>query len=1376
MTFSWTKISEPFDPKTIKDHYTILVVGSGYGAGVAAARLASKDPNRTLAVLERGREIAPGEYPHEPNTALAEMQTTLSHTGQRIGKADRLYDMRVGDDVNVLLGCGLGGTSLINANVAIEPDKRIYANWPKPYRDDPDLLDDYFDRARDMLGSTPYPNGRRLPKLDAIERVAEGMKQPFLRPDINVTFKPGANKAGVFQPECNNCGDCVSGCNTGSKNTVLMNYLPYAKRNGASIFTGVEVQHVTRSADDTVWEVSVLNTVRDEAIAPPTVITADVVVLGAGALGSTEILWKSKSAGLDLSDQLGERFSTNGDVWAFGYNANMPVETDGKTERAPVYCVGAGVNVNAEFTPLPGPQFRPGPCITGMVDLRDPDKPLEDGLIIEEGAMPGALAAGYATVFPMLNALLGDPFRYGDTDVRLKDLKKMSTGISKDLTKIADWAYKGPVSRTVPYLVMSHDDSAGQLCMQSGHVTVKWPKAGQDSAFLKDAKALKLASDAIQAEYMPNPFWQDALGDRVVAVHPLGGCIMGDTAADGVVNADCQVFDGAGSLHEGLFVVDGAVLPRAVGVNPHLTITAVAERAVEVLAKDHNWSINLRDLPQIPVDLSGQVPDYLIEMFGSTLDGLSQIKQAIDNRMWELARMMLKGLWRQILDFYDKHMPDEYKKKMPLADVSTFIAIMGTDEALEDISGPILNTLIGDLKPIYEDLKSGHTAEALSKVEAVVGDFSPPATLPETMVGRITPVGPDTSEALFDPYEAAGTGPQNASFNGEMHTEKIKTAITPGSDGAAITNATVELGHLGATFNVVDGTFKFLFPDDNAIESWDMIYEGRLVDPNKQNEDLYFYGFKTLQQRGQSHWWKDLTELRVRISDKDRKNVVARGLLRVTFEEALKQSNAITIGYDTYTLGFLAYSGYRDIKTTATKTPKDLPKLAKSEDLRVKFAYAAMVAVNYMSGDKKGTDTVAGYFAAQVFARMGSLVLRTYGGLASYMMNFPALEAGERMRPAKGLPKPTVHFAETEPDIHVKLTRYQGGKKGPVILAGGFGTKASSFALSTVDTSIVEMLTDAAYDVWLFDYRGSGDLDASLAPFTLDDVAQKDWPAAIDLVTAYSGKQDVQCLVHCIGSMSCFMAVMSGEKRIRTILSSQLGPHAITNWFNYARGDSNLADWFVNGVPENFVDALSLPKHVAKKMKEGLDVIDPRSPSLPLGPETKRQRKAREEFDNFFDVMLYNFPKFIHEDCKSPTCHRINFIFGPSFRHAQLNEATHNAIRHMFGPLSTTPFTQISKIFETGHAISMDGQTDYFAHPEWLRFPIHFIAGGRNQEMLPESSLRTLNWLQTANPKHKDLYSRKVYPAYGHMDCFIGKDASEHIFGDLIEFLDKTAE
>ena len=65
---------------------------------------------------------------------------------------------------------------------------------------------------------------------------------------------------------------------------------------------------------------------------------------------------------------------------------------------------------------------------------------------------------------------------------------------------------------------------------------------------------------------------------------------------------------------------------------------------------------------------------------------------------------------------------------------------------------------------------------------------------------------------------------------------------------------------------------------------------------------------------------------------------------------------------------------------------------------------------------------------------------------------------------------------------------------------------------------------------------------------------------------------------------------------------------------------------------------------------------------------------------------------------------------------------------------------------------------------------------GRNQEMLPESSLRTLNWLQTANPKHKDLYSRKVYPAYGHMDCFIGKDASEHIFGDLIEFLDKTAE
>lgn len=1379
MTFPWTKISEPFDPDTIGKHYTVLVIGSGYGAGVAAARLASKDPDRTLAVLERGREFVPGEFPHELRTAKDEMQTTLSQNGQRIGSSDALYDMRVGDDVNVLVGCGLGGTSLINANVAIEPDKRIYAKWPKPFRDNPDELDPYFDRAREMLGSNPYPEGRHLPKLDAIEKVAKGMKKPFMRPDINVTFKAQANKAGIFQPACNNCGDCVSGCNYGSKNTVQMNYLPYAKANGAALFTGADVQSVTRSKDGKTWEVAVLKTVRDEKIEPPTIITADVVILGAGALGSTEILWKSKSAGLDLSDQLGERFSTNGDVWAFGYNANMPVEIDGKKERAPVYCVGVGSNVDQHKEPLPGPEFHPGPCITGMVDLRDADKPVEEGLIIEEGVMPGALAAGYATVYPMMNALMGDPFRFGDTDQRLQDLKDMSTDLASDPSKIADWAYKGPVSRTVPYLVMSHDASEGQLAMQSGHITVKWPKAGYDTAFLRDAEALRLASDAVQAEYMPNPLWQNPLGDRLVAVHPLGGCSIGDTVKDGVINPDCEVFQSSGELHSGLFVVDGAALPRAVGVNPHLTITAVAERAVEALATARGWSINLDDVAAdtapLP-DISSDFPlDIVVQMLGEVLDGLKQIQQAIDNRMWELADMLLKGLWRQVLETYNKSVSDWTKRLFPLTDVNGFIAVMGGAYALENITGPIIDTLLKDLTPIYEDLKGKNLAEAAGRFEKAMGDFSPPATLPETMVGRITAAAKEMADDVFDAYEAAGTGEDNAAFTGKMRTERIKSSITPGKGGAAITEATLRLDHLGTTFKIKDGTFEFLIPDKETVESWQMIYEGRLLDTAGRHDDLHFRGFKTLEQRGNSHWWKDLTDLRVDIRPLDSDTVVARGMLRVTFEEALRQSNGIEIGYEYENLKGSAIKVYKDIKHKAMRDRSGLPTLIKDKAFRVDCVQAALFAADGASSSTV-RDMVAGYYAAQVFARMGGLVLRTYGGLASYMMNFPALEAGKKMPLAKGLPRPSTHFAETEPDVHVKLTRYQGGTKGPVILAGGFGTNASSFALGTVDTSLVKMLTDAEYDVWLFDYRGSGDLKASLDPFNLDDVAQKDWPAAIDLVTAYSGKKNVQCLVHCIGSMTCFMAAMAGETRIRTILSSQLGPHAITNWFNYMRGDSNLADWVANGVPDDIADALPLKKKMKAIAKAGLPVIDPRSPSLPLGPETKHERKAREDFDNSVDVMLYNFPKFIHEDCKSPTCHRINFIFGPSFRHAQLNEATHNAIRHMFGPLSTTPFIHISKIFETGRAVSMDGKTDYFAHPERLRFPIHFIAGGKNQEMLPESSLRTLNWLQNKNPKQRDLYSRTVYPEYGHMDCFIGKNASKEIFRDLIEHLDKTAE
>ncbi len=208
-----------------------------------------------VCVLERGKEFQPGEYPNNLKSALSELQADLPdrHRGSPTG----LYDLRLNKGINVFLGCGLGGTSLVNANVSLRAEPRIFDDhkWPPELRDDSKgRLEDGYRRAEEMLKPTPYPTDfPTLPKLRALERSATHLNERFYRPPINVTFKDGPNHVGVQQQACKLCGDCISGCNYGAKNTVLMNYLPDAKNHGAEIYTQVSVRrrgYVNRCVND----------------------------------------------------------------------------------------------------------------------------------------------------------------------------------------------------------------------------------------------------------------------------------------------------------------------------------------------------------------------------------------------------------------------------------------------------------------------------------------------------------------------------------------------------------------------------------------------------------------------------------------------------------------------------------------------------------------------------------------------------------------------------------------------------------------------------------------------------------------------------------------------------------------------------------------------------------------------------------------------------------------------------------------------------------------------------------------------------------------------------------------------------------------------
>lgn len=543
---------------TMKPHYTAVVIGSGYGASIAACRLARA--GQTVCLLERGRELLPGEYPNDPIHAIEEFQFHLPGKDV-IGRQTGMFDLRVNEDINVTLGCGLGGTSLINANVAVEPEPRVFNDprWPKALRDDvADGLQKGYKRANAMLQPTPYPNEVPLPKLAAQQKSAAQTGGKFTVPPIAVTFKDRNNAAGVFQNACTLCGDCCSGCNVGAKNTLVMNYLPEAARHGAEIFTQTLVRSVRRDGNQWAVDYSAALDPKGPYDTRTRSVTADIVVIGAGALGSTEILLRSRSVGLATSDVLGDRFTGNGDVLGFAFNSETKING-----------MGWGHNPPGVVPPV-------GPCITTLIDLRE-QPTLEDGFVIEEGSIPGAVAG-----------LIEGPLALAAGVSAANSVSE----IERLATTMLFGPYRGALNMTQTYLVMSHDDGAGRMELVDDKLRIHWPGVGSQPIFEKVNAKLTKAADALDGTYVPNPVWNSALlRHALVTVHPLGGCVMGDSAERGVVNDRLQVYSGAAGthVHPGLYVMDGAVIPRPLGVNPFLTISAVAERAMALMAAERGW-------------------------------------------------------------------------------------------------------------------------------------------------------------------------------------------------------------------------------------------------------------------------------------------------------------------------------------------------------------------------------------------------------------------------------------------------------------------------------------------------------------------------------------------------------------------------------------------------------------------------------------------------------------------------------------------------------------------------------------------------------------------------------------------------------------------
>jgi len=547
-----TRLSRPVE--AIKGRYDVIVVGSGYGGGVTASRLSRA--GKRVCVLERGREILTGEFPSK----FPDLKNEFQVRGKSLatGPDSAIYDVRLGADMHVLVACGLGGGSLVNAGVSLRPDRRVFADdaWPGQIAQD-GLLDEGYRRAEQWIRPQSDPRASEMTKYKVLDKARAASGYELVAPRVAVSFEANTNAAGIEQPACTRCGDCCAGCNVGAKNTVALTYLPDAARHGAEIFSGIKVRHLAR-APAGGW------LVHADAGGKAFVLEAPVVVLAAGTLGSTEILLRSREKGLALSDKLGTRFSANGDIIAFGYGAKTKVNAVGVGHPAKVQ----GLEIGA--------------AVSGQLEIRDAAN-FANELAVQEGALPSAFAPVLPVMFLPNGRLLGA-------------LQSLINGV-----------YNGPFASLQTFFAVSHDSAAGRFSLDDDRLSLAWPGAKDEPVYARLDRVLSELVAESGGDYVKNPLAGTVMGHQPATAHPLGGCGMGREASEGVVDHKGRVFSGetqSGStdVHQGLYVVDGAVVPRSLGVNPLLTITALAERAMIHFAEDHGLRFDVQ------ASVAGPVP------------------------------------------------------------------------------------------------------------------------------------------------------------------------------------------------------------------------------------------------------------------------------------------------------------------------------------------------------------------------------------------------------------------------------------------------------------------------------------------------------------------------------------------------------------------------------------------------------------------------------------------------------------------------------------------------------------------------------------------------------------------------------------------------
>jgi cholesterol oxidase len=334
------------------------------------------------------------------------------------------------------------------------------------------------------------------------------------------------------------------------------------------------------------------------------------------------------------------------------------------------------------------------------------------------------------------------------------------------------------------------------------------------------------------------------------------------------------------------------------------------------------------------------------------------------------------------------------------------------------------------------------------------------------------------------------------------------------------------------------------------------------------------------------------------------------------------------------------------------------------------------------------------------------------------------------------MPPAEVHSVPTSDGAEVKLTRYRFGDKGPLVLAPGYGNAAHAFAIETVDKNWVQYLGEHGYDVWLLDYRASPDLPSSFTQFTVDDIAMRDWPAAVDTIRRETGQDEIQAMGHCVGGLSLFMAIGGGMQGLRSATFSSLAGHPIPTPGNQARAWARLATIFkllgIKGLNTNY---------------------DPQAWDGKLIETVMKAAPFRHIYDN-------------------PVARRIYFIYGDVFDYENINKPTmEQAVPSFFGNGNITFFEHISLMIRAGEARNAQGADSYVSNLDAYKLPINFMTGAHNRMFVPAGLQRTYDTLRRGNGPEQ--YRHTVFEDYAHLDLWLGQNAERDVFPTALAELER---